>query len=205
MALITFIEIWRIIIMSLGIGFIFSYFVQRKKAPEDVLEQYKSRYMSRFNIDFENILFATAIAAPGVIFHELAHKFVAMGFGLSATFYAAYTFLAFAVVLVLVGFPFVFFVPGYVSISGVGNCLTQQCVSLHYGLIALAGPALNLAVFLVSWLIVRNSKKLKLSKNTLYAWMVSKKINLFLFIFNLLPIPGFDGWSVYSNLWHAFF
>ena len=198
MALISLIEIWRIIIMSLGIGFIFSFSIERKREPKDIIEQYRSGYMSRFNFNKDNILFATAIAAPGVILHELAHKFTAMSFGLDATFYAAYLFLGFAVLMMLVGFPIIFFVPGYVSISGAGTYL-------QYSLIALAGPVFNLVMFGISWLVLNNIKKLKLSRNAAYAWALSKKINLFLFVFNLLPIPGFDGWSVYYNLFKAFF
>lgn len=198
MAFISLIEIWRILVMSLGIGFIFSFLIQKKPDSEDVVDKFRSRYSSRFHLDGDNILYATAIAAPGVILHELAHKFTAISFGLEATFYAAYLFLGIAILLILIGFPLVFFVPGYVSIIGNGT-------PLEYALIAFAGPLFNLVVFGVSWYVVRNSRKFKLSKNALYAWGVSKKINLFLFVFNLLPIPGFDGWSVYSNLWHVFF
>ncbi len=198
MALITLIEIWRIIVMTFGVGFIFSFYVERKREPKDIIEQYKSGYMSKFNFNKDNILFAAAIAAPGIILHELAHKFVAMSFGLQATFYAAYLFLAFAIVLMIAGFPLVFFVPGYVSISGAGTYL-------QYSLIAFAGPLFNFVMFGISWLVLKNSKKFKLSRNAAYAWALSKKINLFLFIFNLLPIPGFDGWSVYYNLFKAFF
>jgi Zn-dependent protease len=198
MALISLIEIWRIFVMSLGIGFIFSFYVERKRAPKDIIDQYRSGYMSKFNFNKDNIIFAAAIAAPGVILHELAHKFTAMSFGLSATFYAAYWFLAFAIVLILVGFPMVFFVPGYVSISGAGTYL-------QYSIIAFAGPLFNLVMFGISWYMLSNIKKFKLSRNAAYAWALSKKINLFLFIFNLLPIQGFDGWSVYNNLFKAFF
>ena len=197
MAFITLIEIWRIIIMSLGVGFIFSFFIKRERTPKDILDQYRSGYMSRFNFNKDNILFATMIAAPGVILHELAHKFVAIGFGLDATFFAAYTFLALGVVLVMMGFPFVFFVPGYVAISGAGT-------PLEYSLIALAGPLANLLMFLISkWVL--DSNAFRLSRNSAYGWTIAKKINLFLFILNMLPIPGIDGWSVYSNLFRAFF
>lgn len=196
MALITLIEIWRILIMSLGIGFIFSFFIQKKRTPEDILDRYKrGGFASRIN--FDNILFAAMIAAPGVILHELAHKFIAISFGLDATFFAAYTFLALGVVLVLAGFPFVFFVPGYVSISGFGT-------PLQYSIIAFSGPAANLVMFLIGWAVLEK-KPFKLSRNSAYAWTLFKRINLFLFVFNLLPIPGFDGWSVYSNLIRAFF
>lgn len=196
MALISLIEVWRIIIMSLGVGFISSFFIQRRVKPKDIVEEYRRGYGSRF--DIHNIMFATAIAAPGIVLHELAHKFTALSFGLDATFFAAYTFLALAIVLSLMNFPLIFFVPGYVSIIGTGTYL-------QYALISFAGPLFNLVTFGVSWLVVKKSKKLKLSKNAVYGWELSKKMNLFLFVFNLLPIPMFDGWGVFSNLFHVFF
>lgn len=198
MAIITPIELFRIIIMSLGIGIIFSFSIEKRyNKPKDVLDEYK-RSSRLGGIDIDTIIFATLIAAPGIIFHELAHKFVAMSFGLNATFYAAYTFLGFAIFLALVGFPLLFFVPGYVSIIGAGTYA-------QYALIAFAGPFFNLITFGIAWIVLKNSKRLKLSKNALYGWNICKKINLFLFVFNLLPIPGFDGWSVFSNLFHIFF
>lgn len=197
MALITPIEIFRILVMSLGIGVIFSFSIEKYRSKKDVLDEYIQR--SRIGgLDINTILFATAIAAPGIIFHELAHKFVAMSFGLNATFYAAYTFLALAITLALIGFPLIFFVPGYVSIIGAGT-------HLQYMLIAFAGPFFNLITFVVAWGVLKKAKKLKLSKNALYGWNICKKINLFLFVFNLIPIPGFDGWSVFYNLFKIFF
>jgi len=34
--------------------------------------------------------------------------------------------------------------------------------------------------------------------------VLSRKINLFLFFFNLIPIRPFDGYGVFSNLYAAF-
>lgn len=198
MAIITPIELFRILIMSIGVGVIFSFSIEKRhNKPIDVLDEYK-KSSKLGGLDIDTIIFAAIIAAPGIIFHELAHKFVAMSFGLNATFYAAYTFLAFAIILALVGFPLLFFVPGYVSIIGAGTYL-------QYALIAFAGPFFNLVTFCVSWIVLKNYKSLKLSKNALYGWTICKKMNLFLFVFNLLPIPGFDGWSVFYNLFKIFF
>jgi Zn-dependent protease len=30
---------------------------------------------------------------------------------------------------------------------------------------------------------------------------LTRNINLFLFIFNMIPIPGFDGFTVFTGLW----
>ncbi|HIH49009.1 TPA: hypothetical protein HA296_05395, partial [Candidatus Woesearchaeota archaeon] len=48
-------------------------------------------------------------------------------------------------------------------------------------------------------------KQKKVKKKQLAFWLITQKVNLFLFIFNMLPIPPFDGFTVFSGLYHAFF
>ena len=140
--------------------------------------------------------FATIATAPGLILHELAHKFVAIGFGLVATFHAHYTFLAIGLLLKLIHFDFIFFIPGYVSIQGSASDLASA-------LTAVAGPLFNLILFVVSWVLL---KQKKLMTRTFLLLQATKQINLFLFIFNMLPIPGLtDGWKFYEGLFKLFF
>ena len=112
----------------------------------------------------------------------------------------AYTWLGIGVVLKLLQTGFIFFVPAYVNIG----CATQDCTiaPLNMSAIAAAGPFVNLAIFFFCWAML---KKKDLKKNTRIILYVTKQINLFLFIFNMLPIPMFDGFKVYSGLWKAFF
>ena len=42
--------------------------------------------------------------------------------------------------------------------------------------------------------------KNKLNRNQTIFWGLTKQINIFLFIFNMLPIPPLDGFSVFRNL-----
>ena len=89
MPIITIPEIIDIIVMTLAIGYIFSDFFKREP-----LEGYDPiKYYQRSSM-FQNIKFAAMIAAPAVVLHELAHKFVAMGFGATATLHAPYTLYA---------------------------------------------------------------------------------------------------------------
>ena len=124
------------------------------------------------------------------MFHEFGHKFTAMAFGLTATFEAAYLWLAIGIVLRLMRFPFIFFVPAYVSIAGTAT-------NAQLGLIAFAGPAVNLVFWIGSILIIKYKK---LSPPKLQFFHLFKQINMLLFIFNMLPIPGFDGSKVFGAL-----
>ncbi len=188
-ALFTFGELFDIVAMSLIIGFIFSDFFS------DYYHKFKG-YAERFptyGFDWSSFWFATLLVAPTIILHEFGHKFVALSFGLHATFHAAYVWLLLAVVLKLVGSPFLFFVPAFVSIAGVST-------PLQSALIAFAGPGTNLLLYLISKIFIKSS-----SKKALPYWLLFSKINLFFFIFNMLPIPGFDGFTVYLNLFRMLF
>ena len=189
MAIFTFWEIFDAVIMTLIVGFIFSDTFRKPVTEEyDPLKYYKPKlYLGDFK-------FAALVTAPGIILHELGHKFVAIAFGMSATFNASYTFLGLGLALKILNFP-VFFVPAYVSIIGTGT-------PLQSALIAFAGPAVNLILWLGSSLLV----KYKLVGNKYsHLFLLTGRINMFLFIFNMLPIPPFDGNQVFMGLIQAFF
>jgi len=40
----------------------------------------------------------------------------------------------------------------------------------------------------------------KLSNRAKIMWLFTRRINGFLFILNMLPFPGFDGFKVYAGL-----
>ncbi len=190
MAIITLGEVVSLIIMTFGIGFIFSNLFSRlreRTQGQDPLSFYRN---DKF---IHDILFAAAIVAPGVVLHELGHKFVAMFFGLSAVFHAHIPGLLIGVGLKAIGFPFIIFAPGYVSISG-------QMTALQGSLVAFAGPAVNLAF----WLVFRFLYKREQNTNKMMIFHAISSINLFLFIFNMLPIPPFDGYKVFSGLFSVF-
>jgi Zn-dependent protease len=173
-------ELFDVIVMTLAVGYIFMDLFRRQP----------------YGFDKKAFMFSCLVTAPALIAHELAHKFVALSFGLEATFHAAYFWLALGILLKMVRFNFIFFVPAYVSI---GNGIVTPLAS---GLIAFAGPALNLVLFIVSWALLRQKK---MKKNTYVFLQVTKQINLFLFVFNMLPIPFFDGLKVYQGLYQTFF
>ncbi len=191
---LSFGEIMDIVAMSLIIGFIFADFF-KDFAPRKTKNYgyYSLPYSAKAGFDWDSFEFSIALVAPAIILHELSHKLVALSFGLQATFHAAYFWLFLALLLKLMRFPFIFFVPAFVSISG-------GATPFQSAMIALAGPGMNFILFIVSKVMTKHS-----SRKYMPFWLLSSKINLFLFIFNMLPIPGFDGFKVYAGLIQAFF
>ena len=198
MTFFTLMELIDVIIMTLAVGFIFSDSF-RKPAEED----YDPLKESHGRLNWENIKFAICITAPAVIFHELFHKIVALSFGLDATFHAAYFWLGLGLVLKLINFGFIFFVPGFVEIG----CSSIAChlTPLISALIAFAGPFLNMVLWLGSWTLLKINPKFVRKSRKMYAVLyLTRNINMFLFIFNMIPIPGFDGYKVYDGLIRTF-
>lgn len=177
----TFGELIDVVLMTLAVGFIF-------------MDLFRTNAVGWF--DKNAFQFACLVTAPALIVHELAHKFVAVGFGLDATFNAAYVWLLIGIALKLMRSGFIFFVPAYVSIGGAAVITPLASAST-----AFAGPFLNLVLFGVAWAVL---KQPRLKKRTFVFWQVTKQINLFLFVFNMLPIPGFDGLKVYQGLYQLF-
>ncbi len=177
-------EIFDMIVMTLFVGYIF----------RDIFSRY-SHKTPKLGFDWNSLKFAIMITAPGLILHELSHKFVAMSFGMTATFHAAYIWLIFGLIMKLLNFGFIVFVPAFVSIAGSGS-------NLQFALIALAGPLTNLLIWLIAAYLIKN-KKIKTKHINLV--VLTREINKFLFIFNMIPIPGFDGFQFLVNLFKVFF
>ncbi len=208
MAIFTIPEFLDVIIMSACIGYIFSgYFSKFNKFKKP--DQYGIIHKNRFS--WHDFYFSICLIGPAILLHELGHKFVAMAFGFNATFYSAISinkiihgmpFFDFASILMIIaiimtyfGSSFLFFVPAYVDFGATATALQQT-------LIAFAGPFVNLVLWLGSAWIIKNKK---LSQKYYIFLMLTSKINMVLFIFNMLPIPGFDGFKVYSGLFSLLF
>ena len=186
-------SIWEIIdmiAMSVIVGIIFMGFL-KKFRPTAIEEFYEKRHKVFFN-DFK---FAVIVTAPAILLHELGHKFVAMAFGLTAVFKAAYLWLGIGLMMKFIGF--VFFVPAYVSITSPSGLPIAPSI---YSLVAFAGPAVNLILWLLAVIAIRRNWFGEKYRSLLY---LTKWINLLLFIFNMLPLPGFDGLKVYSGIFQA--
>ena len=174
-------EIGSLIILTAVLGYIFSGYIKR-----DIYSQ---------GFSWKDLKFAMIIAAPAVVLHELGHKFVAMALGHSATFFIYWFGLGLALILKLIASPILILAPAFVSIpAGVP--------ALDATLIAFAGPGVNLALFITSILVLKYKKNMK--ELEMIGWTISKRLNLFLFIFNMIPFPPLDGYHFFSNLISTF-
>jgi Zn-dependent protease len=182
-------ELLDIVIMTFAIGFIFSRYYRKEPVEEDPIKFYATQ-----NTIFHQIMYGAMIAAPAVVLHELAHKFVAMSFGATAILHAPYFMYALAILMVIMNFPFFFLVGGYVTHTALPP--------LPSAFVAIAGPLMN--IFL--WLIFKALFTYKIVPKKYWKELVMmSKLNLFLGIFNMLPIPGFDGFNFYISIFNAFF
>ncbi len=156
--LLTLREIIDIIIVSLVVGLIFT--------P---------------SFDTESLKKYSFYAFLSVGLHELAHKLVALAFGYYATIQVNLFGLLIGLVLKLMNFPIIFFVPAMVYVPYITD-------PIAYALIAIAGPLTNLAIALIA---------MYLGYEELYY------LNFALFVINILPIPGFDGFKFLTGILSA--
>ncbi|MBU2497001.1 MAG: site-2 protease family protein [Nanoarchaeota archaeon] len=175
-------EIFYLVVLILAIAYILSGYI---KSPKKSYRQLRKRSF----FDWEDFKFAAVVAVPAILFHELAHKFAAIAFGAAATFKIWGFGLILGVFLRLIYSPFLLLAPGYVEIS------SEILSSSQMGIIAFAGPLVNLILWLVPTFILR-IKKGKLKKNTAIFLFYTAFLNMWLFIFNMIPIPPLDGSKV---------
>ncbi|MFC1800598.1 metalloprotease [Nanoarchaeota archaeon] len=189
--MLSMVEIWRIAVITAALGFIFKGFIGKyarlRHAHYDPLVHHPKGF------DWEGFKFSIMVTAPAIILHELGHKFVAMALGLKATLYAAYGWLGFGILLRLMNFGFIFFVPGYVAHS--------PAPPLQSAAISFAGPAMNLLIWGICAALLKYGK---VQRKYVPLLTLSKNINLFLFAFNMIPIRPFDGGGVVNGLLRYF-
>ena len=136
--------------------------------------------------DFISLIPVTLVAVGfGFVFHELAHKFMAIRYG----FYAEYRLWVEGLVLAIVtaALGFVFAAPGAVYIHG------EYISKEENGKISIAGPLTNIAMAAIFFVLIQF-----VSASTLLTLVCSLgfMINSFLAFFNLLPVAMLDGAKV---------
>ncbi len=151
----------------------FSFILVRGPALADV---FALNYTIYLGVSFLLVL-------SGFMMHELAHKFMAQRYGAWAEFRMFPRGLAFALLLSLTGI--LFAAPGAVYISGRIN-------ERQNGIISAAGPVSNMiigAIALIGAILVGGGL-------LGYALLLIATINVFLGLFNLIPIHPLDGSKV---------
>jgi Zn-dependent protease len=135
---------------------------------------------------FISLIPVTLIAVGfGFVFHELAHKFVAIRYG----FYAEYRLWVEGLILAIITatFGFVFAAPGAVYIHG------QYISREENGKISIAGPLTNMALAIIFFILIQF---LSFSPILSLICGLGFTINSFLAFFNLLPVFMLDGAKV---------
>jgi len=178
--IITLEEILYILVLTLALGYIFAGYIRYPVAQPVTRQQ-----------QWKDIKFAAMISAPAVILHEMGHKFVAMAFGLPAVFKIFWPGLGIGVFLRLINSPFLIIAPGYVTVP-------LNTPPLPMALVAFAGPFVNLVLWLGSAYYLKTHKRI--NKKLFITLLITKRINMILFIFNMIPIPPFDGSKVLSGI-----
>lgn len=126
-------------------------------------------------------LFLVSGFAASFIGHELAHKITAVRRGLSASFRLFIPGLFATLLTAVLPVPFKVIMPGAVAVAG-------RQTFRDLGLIALAGPALNMA-----------SAAVLIALSRIFgSWLLDAlaAVNSFMAFFNLLPIFPLDGEKV---------
>jgi Zn-dependent protease len=142
------------------------------------------------------LILATVLFSTGFILHELAHKYVAQGYGLWAEFRLNLTGVLLTSLSIFS--PLKFIAPGAVVISGPAD---QD----RMGRTAVAGPIVNMIITTVLLLLI---PALGNEPWLFDAVLAGASINSFLAVFNLIPVSIFDGHKVYGwnrKLWGVLF
>ena len=151
---------------------------------------YLGRPLSILGLVLSSVLFSM-----GFILHELAHKYVAQGYGLWAEFRVNMTGLLLTALSVVS--PIKFIAPGAVMIAGFAD-------KSRMGRTAFAGPLVNIVITSALLILLP-----ALSSPALYqAILAGAAINAFLALFNLIPFAVFDGQKAYTwdkRYWAALF
>ncbi len=138
---------------------------------------------------FGNALAIAALAVgTGFLLHELAHKYAAIHFGAKAEYRAWNLGLVIALAFAIFG-GFIFAAPGAVYIFG------KRVTDEENGIISVAGPAMNIVIGIISFLIAGAYGQASQIGNVA---SVVGSINLYLAMFNLLPFFVLDGAKVFA-------
>ncbi|MEJ2776202.1 peptidase M50, partial [Sulfolobaceae archaeon RB850M] len=140
------------------------------------------------------VLIPIATATIAIVPHEIAHRQSARNYGCASRF--VLSFKGFLVTLLInlissiTGIGFVVFASGYTAIMCRFGLLSQDLE----GKTALAGPVTNLAIALIS-IIVVNSVPLPPLAQIFLLELFS--FNSWVAFFNLIPVPPLDGFKVF--------
>lgn len=130
--------------------------------------------------------FFLVAVGTGFILHEMAHKFTAMMFGAYAQFHMWVQGLV--LMFIMAPFGFIFAAPGAVYIY-------ERLTRTQNGIVSIAGPATNIVLAFI-FLALAVSIPSNFGALGLNVWAWAARINIFLALFNMIPIYPLDGSKV---------
>jgi len=143
-----------------------------------------------------SILIAVLVVGTAFLFHELAHKIVAQKYRYPAEFRAFDEMIFLAIIMSFFGF--VLAAPGAVMIKA------KQISKKTNGIISLAGPATNIVLaflfFLIFKFLLPQAGSIVINEWSLDQILI--KVNGFIALFNLIPVWLFDGAKIFK--WSKF-
>lgn len=139
-----------------------------------------------FGLNIELLQYFVVIVIVAFLLHEMAHKFVARKFGLTAFYKMWPQGILFGLIFMILGLKFV--APGAVVIHpyrfGRWGYRRTELQSAEIGITAAVGPGVNMLLAIIFTLF----------SGTLFYYLTF--VNAWLAFFNLLPIPPLDGSKV---------
>jgi Zn-dependent protease len=146
-------------------------------------------FQNIFESDFVTLFAISLVAVSlGFVLHELSHRYFARKFGYFAEFVMWPHGLLLALLFSMFGF--VFAAPGAVMIHTKSDLWGnyKPITRRNSGILSIAGPLMNVslaAVFIIVNFLVPSM-----------IFELGARINIWLALFNMLPIPPLDGYSV---------
>ncbi len=165
---------------------------------EDLLISFAVLLLLFSNFKVALMPYSAVAVLTAFIFHELAHRQVARHFGYLAFYRRWDTGIALALLIgiltrLITGSAWIFAALGAVYIYSYPSYLPVSDSRRSNGLIAAAGPAVNMIIGAIALLIVRTVSLGPVAWGVL---RMTARVNLWLAFFNLWPIPPLDGFKV---------
>lgn len=173
-------EVFDIIIAWLAISFCFAIALGNFNIVSKLFSQTAISFS--FSVFFPIFGLSLVVTGTSFILHELAHKYTAIHYGAQARFIMWPIPLVLAIVIAIL-FGFVFVAPGAVYIFG------KRLSTKEEGLTSMAGPLLNIGMAFVFMLLGVFGVSLMVVSYGVF-------INLWIALFNLIPIGPLDGKKV---------
>ena len=151
-------------------------------------------------------LFQIAILIISVMIHEISHGYMALFWGDRTAQYAGrltlnpikhidiFGSIVLPLLMVLSGTGFIF---GWAKPVPY-NPYNLRRRNVAEPLVALAGPLSNIIVALILAIVLRIGSLFSMPNAMMMLLVYAVLINISLAVFNMMPVPGFDGYKVYS-------